>query len=260
MVYLTQFLPWKRVSVCLIIIQPVGWLLTARWPGRKSLSLTVWPSIALMQVPARRAPWRVPAEEHHQPWDQLLPDHRAHHLDPVWDSGGRVHRGRPGRLQSACHWVHTAGRWDLVSLSHSQGFFCYLTVAASIGHCVFIYSFSSAEGGSMLVWTGWCSTCLHATLRSTLSFHVDTTFILEPSSQTANFHANPLQNNYVNYVQGPLFSSDEKNASWEIQSLLIWTFWMIIWGAANVSTLLWGFICLIILNRHNINRVCQAIE
>ncbi len=123
MVYLTQFLPWKRVSVCLIIIQPVGWLLTARWPGRKSLSLTVWPSIALMQVPARRAPWRVPAEEHHQPWDQLLPDHRAHHLDPVWDSGGRVHRGRPGRLQSACHWVHTAGRWDLVSLSHSQVFF-----------------------------------------------------------------------------------------------------------------------------------------
>ncbi len=146
------------------------------------------------------------------------------------------------------------------SVTLSGFFFWYLTVAASIGHCVFIYSFSSAEGGSMLVWTGWCSTCLHATLRSTLSFHIDTTFILEPSSQRANFHANLLQNNYVNYVQGPLFSSDEKNASREIQSLLIWTFWMIIWGAANVSTLLWGFICLIILNRHNINRVCQAIE
>lgn len=81
-------------------------------------------------------------------------------------------------------------------------FFCYLTVAASIGLCVFIYSFSSVEGGSVLVWTGWCSTCLHATLRSTLSVHVDATFILELSSQTANFHANPLQNNYVNYVQG----------------------------------------------------------
>lgn len=122
LVYLTQLLPWKRASVCLIILQPVGGLLTEQWPGRKSLLLTVWPSIALMQVPARGAPWRVPAEEHHQPWDQLLPDHRAHHLDPVWDSGGRVHWGRPGRLQSACHWVHAAGRWDLVPLSHFQFF------------------------------------------------------------------------------------------------------------------------------------------
>lgn len=230
-----------------------------QWPGRKSLSLTVWPSIALMQVPACGAPWRVPAEEHHQPWDQLLSDHRAHHLDPVWDSGGRIYRGRPGRLQSACHRVHAAGRWDLVPLSHSQCFLlpnsCYFYQPPCFHLLLFISGGRKHAGLNRLM--QYLFTCY---AEVNLVSNVDATFILEPSSQTANFHANPLQNNYANYLPGR-FSLQMRRI--HLRKFRVFSFGHLddyLGSGKCIDSALRGFICLIILNRRFINRVCQAVE
>lgn len=63
-----------------------------------------------MQVPPGRPARGAPAEEYHQPGDQLLPGDRAYHLDTVRDTGGRLQRGRPGRLQPAGDRVHLTRR------------------------------------------------------------------------------------------------------------------------------------------------------
>lgn len=93
------------------------WLLMKRRPAKKSLRLTAHSWIHRFssppQVSAGGAPWRVPTAKYHQPWYQLLPHHRTHHLDTVWDPGGGVHRSRPRCLQPTCRWVHAPGRWDL---------------------------------------------------------------------------------------------------------------------------------------------------
>lgn len=100
-------------------------------PAKKSLWLTAHSWIhrfsPLLQVSAGGAPWRVPTTKYHQPWYQLLPHHRAHHLDTVWDPGGGVHRSGSRCLQPACRWVHAPGRWDLNhSLSFFLSYFCEL--------------------------------------------------------------------------------------------------------------------------------------